>query len=112
LTASLAPGLRGAEPAIDTTVATATRSPRSRQRSISCNTSRIANLHFYPLLRRLWRKEKGAKPLLLLACFRPFRNRLTPSGSTAFWPAIIDCRQKITQVDQAIQVMGWQKIIN
>src|SRR5260370_10616554 len=41
LTASFAPGLRGAEPYIVTTVATATRSPRSRQRSTSGNTSRI-----------------------------------------------------------------------
>src|SRR5579884_1508192 len=41
LTASFAPGWRGAEPAILTTVAMATRSPRARQRSMSGNTSRM-----------------------------------------------------------------------
>src|SRR2546421_4284325 len=41
LTASFAPGLRGAEPCIVTTVATATRSPRSRHLSTSGNISRI-----------------------------------------------------------------------
>src|SRR5712691_2833590 len=47
LTAILAPGLRGAEPAMETTVARATFSPRARQRSISGRTSRIKHLSFW-----------------------------------------------------------------
>src|SRR6266700_5686525 len=63
LTASFAPGLRGAEPYIVTTVATATRSPRSRHRSTSGNISRIEFLPSFdtqffptaqaPILKRL-----------------------------------------------------------
>src|SRR6266567_2526337 len=53
LTASFAPGLRGAEPYIVTTVATATRSPRSRHRSTSGKMSRIEflpsfDIQFFP----------------------------------------------------------------
>src|SRR6266699_626248 len=50
LTASFAPGLRGAEPYMLTTVATATRSPCSRQRSTSGKMSRIETL----LIHTLW----------------------------------------------------------
>src|SRR5450755_401188 len=46
LTASFAPGLRGAEPAMLTTVATATFSPSARHFSISGNTSRMGLFPF------------------------------------------------------------------
>src|SRR2546428_11234873 len=50
LTANFAPGLRGAEPAMETTVASATFSPRARHRSISGRTSRIKHLLLVPKL--------------------------------------------------------------
>src|SRR5437868_12314795 len=48
LTANFAPGLRGAEPAMETTVASATFSPRDRHFSISGRTSRITKLLTLP----------------------------------------------------------------
>src|SRR6266566_3023993 len=71
LTASFAPGLRGAEPYIVTTVATATRSPRSRHRSTSGRISRIESLLLYPRL-------------------TPFGHSLTLCSCAPHGPAIVD----------------------
>src|SRR5947209_12433510 len=93
LTASLAPGRRGADPYMETTVATATRSPRVRPFSISGNTSRIC---FF----------------LLSFCPSPGFDCLAPCCDTTFRPTIINRAQYISQMNQTIKIMGRQEIID
>src|SRR5579875_331595 len=114
LTASFAPGWRGADPAILTTVAMATRSPRARQRSMSGNTSRIINktsclVGGLPLFTR---KCPEGKKLLLQPGLAPFGKGLAARRQTAHGAIIADVAQQVAQVNQAVQVMGRQKIID
>src|SRR5437588_10189379 len=88
LTASFAPGLRGAEPYIVTTVATATRSPRSRHRSTSGKMSRIEflpsfDIQFFPkaqalILERLHKPTESPTIIHHAITYAPLSLSISP----------------------------------
>src|SRR5579884_1621769 len=118
LTASFAPGWRGAEPAILTTVAMATRSPRARQRSMSGNTSRMINKTscvcasvFLPLAARA-RPAGKEKTLALYPGLAPPGNGFAARRRVAYRAALVNVAQQVAQVNQTVQVMSRQKVID